>query len=101
MIDRPSSKEDEYFAKREFERNKKLDEEKQRAMAEAEKNRLRDLHYMCCPKCGMHLIEIDHKNIKIDKCSGCDGVWLDAGELEEIMSDDGGRLLGFLKMFKD
>jgi len=30
----------------------------------------------------MELIEIDYKHIKVDKCSGCDGIWLDPGELE-------------------
>jgi Zn-finger nucleic acid-binding protein len=39
---------------------------------------------MKCPKCGMGLIEIDYKDIKVDKCSGCEGVWLDAGELETV-----------------
>lgn len=32
----------------------------------------------------MELIEINYKGIKVDKCSGCEGVWLDAGELEAI-----------------
>jgi len=32
----------------------------------------------------MQLIEIDYKNIKVDKCSGCDGIWPDAGELEAV-----------------
>jgi Zn-finger nucleic acid-binding protein len=39
---------------------------------------------MRCPKCGMELIEINYKGIKVDKCSGCEGLWLDAGELEAI-----------------
>ena len=36
------------------------------------------------PKFGMELIEIDYKEIKVDKCSECEGVWLDPGELEAI-----------------
>ena len=39
---------------------------------------------MRCPKCGMELIEIDYRHIKIDKCSECEGIWLDAGELEAV-----------------
>jgi len=39
---------------------------------------------MKCPKCGMGLIEIDYKSTKIDKCSVCEGIWLDAGELEIV-----------------
>jgi uncharacterized protein len=30
------------------------------------------------------LIEIDYRGIKVDKCSRCEGIWLDAGELEAI-----------------
>ncbi len=99
MIDVPDSKEDEYFAKQEFERKKKLNEEKLRAMAEDEKKNLKEFHRMRCPKCGMNLIEIDYKHIKIDKCSHCGGLWLDAGELEEIVDDDKGRFTGFLRLF--
>ncbi len=32
----------------------------------------------------MELIEIDYKGIRVDKCSSCEGIWLDAGELETI-----------------
>ena len=32
----------------------------------------------------MELIEIDYRRIKIDKCSECEGIWLDAGELEAV-----------------
>jgi len=39
---------------------------------------------MRCPKYGMEFIEIDYKGIKVDKCSECEGIWLDAGELEAI-----------------
>jgi len=81
---KPSEKEEEYFARKEFERKKKTEEEKQQKLAEAEKRKLRDLHHMRCPKCGMGLVEVDYRNIKIDKCSSCDGVWLDAGELEAV-----------------
>jgi Zn-finger nucleic acid-binding protein len=30
----------------------------------------------------MELIEVEYKTLKVDRCSACDGVWLDAGELE-------------------
>jgi len=84
MLKKPSEQEEEYFARIEFEKRKQIEEEKQKKMIEEEKKRLRELHFMRCPKCGMQLIEIDYKNIKVDKCSGCDGIWLDAGELEAV-----------------
>ncbi len=84
MVWKPSEKEEEYFARMEFERKKKEEEEKHRRLAEEEKKRLKESHFMKCPKCGMKLIEIDYKGIKIDRCSGCEGIWLDAGELEVV-----------------
>jgi len=84
MIGKRSEKEEEYFARMEFERKKKIEEEKHRKLAEEEKKKVKELHYMRCPKCGMELIEIDYKNIKADKCSECGGIWLDAGEIEAV-----------------
>ncbi len=98
-MDKPSSHEDGYFARQEFESKKKIEEEARKAMAVGERERLRKLHNMCCPKCGMNLIEIDYKHLKIDKCSGCAGVWLDAGEMDQITVDETGRFSGFLKLF--
>ncbi len=81
---KPSEQEEEYFARMEFERKKKIEEEKHKKLGDEGKRRLKDLHYMRCPKCGMELIEIDYKGIKIDECSECEGIWLDAGELETV-----------------
>jgi len=36
---------------------KKMQEEEHRTLAEEEKKRLREFHYMRCPKCGMELSE--------------------------------------------
>ena len=69
----------------EFAGRKNLEQEKHKKMAEEEKRRLKELHFMWCPECGMELIEIDHKGIKVDKCSECEGIWLDAGELESVI----------------
>jgi Zn-finger nucleic acid-binding protein len=50
---------------------------------------------MKCPKCDGSLVESDFENIKIDVCNGCSGVWLDAGELAQIVEkDEGSGLFG-------
>jgi phage FluMu protein Com len=82
---KPSEKEEEYFARLEFEKRKKELEENRKRIAEEEKQKARQLHYMRCPKCGMELIEISFQKIKIDRCSACNGIWLDEGELDEIL----------------
>ena len=86
MPRKPSESEEEYFARIEFERRKLAERDKQEKMAAEEKEKLRRLHHMKCPKCGMDLIEVDYQSIKVDKCSGCEGVWLDPGELEAVAS---------------
>ena len=100
MNRKPSEKEEEYFARIEFERKKKLEEEKHKTFIEGEKKRLKELHYMKCPKCGMELIEIDYKGVKVDKCSECEGVWLDAGELEAISKFEKTGLDKLFSVFK-
>jgi Zn-finger nucleic acid-binding protein len=55
---------------------------------------------MKCPKCGMALIEVDYKRIKVDKCSHCEGVWLDAGELEAVSDLEKSGLEKFFGVFK-
>ena len=81
---KPSEKENEYLVREEFKRKKSTEEKTQILMPVEVKEKLKKLHYMHCPKCGMNLIEIDYKGLAIDKCSSCDGVWLDAGELEAV-----------------
>lgn len=101
MIDMPQEydKESEYFARQEFERRKKLEKEQSKDQAADEKEKLKKLHHMHCPKCGQPLVELDYKSLKIDKCTGCEGIWLDAGELEAIIKEGEGKLSGFLKLF--
>jgi len=100
MVWKPSEKEEEYFARMEFERRKKLEEEKHGKLKGEDKKRQKELHYMRCPKCGMELIEIDYKGVKVDKCSECEGVWLDAGELEAISRFENNVLVKFFSVFK-
>lgn len=97
---KPTEKEEEFFARTELERLKKSEEEKQKKLLQQERQRLQELHYMRCPKCGMELIEINYKGIKIDRCSECDGVWLDAGELESISKLEKLGLDKFFSIFK-
>jgi uncharacterized protein len=100
VVDKPSQSEEEYFARIEFERRKKIAEERAAALAQEEHQRLRELHHMRCPKCGMELVEISFRDIRIDRCSSCNGVWLDAGELESISAkESGGFLKGFSGLF--
>jgi len=100
MSTKAHEKEDAYFSKMEHERLKKIEEEKAASLAQKEKEDLKELHYMRCPKCGMQLIEIEHKGVKIDECSSCSGVWLDAGELAQVIQLEKGALDKLFSIFQ-
>jgi len=88
--ERKKAQEDEYFVKKEQELLAKL-----RAKQEAEtKAAEKKASYMKCPKCGEPLKERSFQKILIDQCTGCNGIWLDAGELENVAEKEGGSWLG-------
>ena len=99
-MQKPNEKEEGYIAKMEYEWLKKLEAKKHKELAEEEKRGLKDLHFMRCPKCGMELIEIPYKGMNIDKCSQCEGIWLDAGELEAISRLEKSGLNKLFSVFK-
>lgn len=83
-IDKPPTAEEEYFLREEAARRQREAIEKARYMEQAERERLQQLHYMKCPKCGFDLHEITLRGVAIDKCEHCAGIWLDDQELEKI-----------------
>lgn len=96
---KPSEREEEYFAREMFEKKQKAEQEKQQKLAEAERQKAKELHHMKCPKCGMSLVEIDYKSLKVDRCSSCEGVWLDSGELAQIIKLEKGALDKLFSVF--
>ena len=99
-IQKPTEKEEEYFARLDLEKKKKIIEKERARLGEEEKAKLKEVHYMHCPKCGSKLVEITYKNILIDECPSCEGVWLDCGELEQVITNKDSFLGGMLKIFK-
>lgn len=100
MTLKPTTAEDEYFAREEAEKKKRLAQQKQAELEIQEKERLKQLHWMHCPKCGMELHPILFKGVTIDKCFGCNGVFLDDGELEKVAGGESGFMKGMLSLFK-
>lgn len=87
MAKKPSEKEEEYFLRMEAERIAKLREEHQRKTEVEERQRLKELHFMHCPKCGMKMTASTLLNVEVEVCPDCRGVFLDSGELEKIVED--------------
>lgn len=97
---KPSQTEEEYFARVEAEKKKKLAEDFKRKLTEAQQAELKALHWMHCPKCGMELQAVPFKGITIDKCFHCHGVFLDDGELEKVAGEEGGFLHSVFSLFR-
>lgn len=72
--------ENEYFRRKEQEliakMKAKIEEESARSLA------------IKCPKCDGTLVEADFGDVKIDVCDKCSGVWLDAGELTQVVDKE-------------
>ncbi len=101
---KPSSTEEEYFAREEIEKKRKLALQQAEEMAAKQREDLKKLHFMKCPKCGMDLQTLSRGKVEIDTCFNCQGVWLDAGELDQVMSqgsETSGKVMGaVLNLFK-
>lgn len=102
MSNSKSSKtEDEYFAKEDAEKKKRLEKQLKQENLQEEREKLKDICYMKCPKCAGDLNEILFRGVKIDKCVDCEGVWLDDGELDKLAgTEDQNIVRDFLGMFK-
>jgi uncharacterized protein len=103
-LDKPSTQEDEYFAREDIEKKRKLALEQSRETAQQQREQLKALHHMKCPKCGMDLHTLRKGSVEIDTCFHCHGMWLDAGELEKLLADDspqrGSVMKAVLNIFK-
>jgi hypothetical protein len=43
---------------------------------------------MSCPRCDGSLSENQFEGVLIDTCENCGGIWLDSGELEQLLKRD-------------
>jgi len=77
--------ENEYFVRQELELRKKWARERAEMMDAEEKTKLRALHLMKCPKCGMDLYTIELHGISVDQCAACMGAWLDGREIGRLL----------------
>ena len=41
---------------------------------------------MICPVCHIDMIVVEYERIELDHCTGCHGVWFDAGELSQVIA---------------
>lgn len=83
-IQRPSQPESEYFTREDAEAKRLLAHKLKREMAQEERERLKALHFMHCPKCGMEMHEVKLRGLDVDLCFACGGVFLERSEIDVI-----------------
>ena len=90
--DRKKAMEEDYFRRKEQETIEKL-----RAQMTAEQQaKEAEAAALQCPRCDGKLVEITFEEVQIDRCKKCNGVWLDAGELERLTKREGAGWLSRL-----
>jgi len=88
-----SNTEDEYFAREDAEKKRKLALQVKRETQAAERARLKALHWMRCPKCGMEMQALKMRGVDVDVCFGCNGIFLDQKDLEHFEKHPGGAVM--------
>ena len=94
---KPSTPEEEYIAREEAKRRELRQIEQKQTKAEA----ARKARWRTCPGgCETKLVEQPFRDILIDRCPTCGGVWVHPGELEKITRDDAGAVRAFVHFFQ-
>jgi uncharacterized protein with PIN domain len=70
---KPNRVEDQHVWKQELNRQSEKLQLEQQADAEMEQRRLKELHWMRCPKCGQKLVTENHGPVEIGLCPNCRG----------------------------
>jgi len=98
---KPTQSEEEYFVREDAEKKRKIALQLKKETQTNEQQRLRDLHWMRCPKCGMQMQEVKLRGVDVDVCFACNGVFLDKGELEHLQKPEHkGVMSAILNWFK-
>ena len=77
MARKTTENEDEYFAREDAERLRKLHAEEQARLAQHEKDALRTLHAGRCSNCGAMMVPEKAGAVQILHCPACGGAFLD------------------------
>ena len=98
---KPSTSEDEYFVREDAEKKRRLALQAKKEKEAAELKRLKDLHFMHCPKCGLQMHEVKLRGVDVDVCFSCNGIFLDEHELAHIQKPEShGVMSGILNWFR-
>jgi uncharacterized protein with PIN domain len=74
------AEEDRFYA----ERDKALIEKLRREKAAEQSRQAAEAVRMRCPKCGEHLVAVEHLGVTVDECPKRHGMWVDDRQLETL-----------------
>ncbi|MFC1815205.1 zf-TFIIB domain-containing protein [Thermodesulfobacteriota bacterium] len=96
--------EDLWFAQREKELLEEIARKRKVRMEEALQNcsgdelkTIREAHWMKCPKCGHDMKNIEIEGLISDKCTFCEGLFFDQGELQQLLEHHDKKKKGIFK----
>lgn len=100
MSAKPSHTEEEFFAREDAEKKRKLALERAKTLEAEQLEEQKRLHWMRCPKCGFELSAISFKGVEVDRCFNCGVTVFDAGELEKIgVKEKDGMVKALVRVF--
>ena len=76
-------------------RKKRETVDKELQTAEAEERRR--AHWHKCPKCGSDMTVETVSGIEVEKCTSCEGIFFDRGELEGLLMKQESQRRGFFR----
>jgi hypothetical protein len=91
-----SKTENEWFAQHEEELLRQARRKRERERQEAGAAAARAAQPKC-PKCGHEMKEEEIGEVTIDRCTSCEGIYLDRGELETLLLGESRQRRGFFR----
>lgn len=94
------AREEGWFAQNErklIEAARQRREEAERLKKSSEDETLRAAHWRKCPKCGHDMAVETIGTIEVERCSSCEGIFFDRGELEQVLLQQETQRRGFFR----
>ncbi|MCG6957733.1 MAG: zf-TFIIB domain-containing protein [Gemmatimonadetes bacterium] len=86
---KPSRNEEEYFHREEFHHRMEKARRREASRSAEERERLRELHWGRCPRCGAKLEAIRMAQGTAQQCPACLGVWLERETFDLLTHPEG------------
>ena len=97
LVDKWFTENEEKILKAAREKLHKEQQEKEKKQKTEEIKKLKELHWMKCPKCGHDMKVKKIESIEVDECKNCQGIYFDAGELDQLMMTQGDKRKSFFR----